>query len=285
MAAISDAPNLPDNLAHDEPVKKVGSSKRRLVAACASAILPGLGQLLLGAKRRALIYFTCLFVVIFLYWPLRLPKTHAGLIFLVWLTFFPFTASVWDALRAKYPGSQHQPRWWIALSIPLAIFFSELYDNGLFRVSGFRSYLVPSSSMEATIGMGDLFVADSLAYRHSQPSPFEIIIFRKDKALFVKRVIAGPGNTIKGKANKVFVDGELVTEPYVQHMGTPIPELDDFGPIVVPPGNLFVMGDNRDVSNDSRVRAFGMVDTKDVLGKPLYIYRSTAGGWRGREIH
>lgn len=112
----------------------------------------------------------------------------------------------------------------------------------------------------------------------------EVILFRRDKVPFVKRVIAGPGNIIEGRAGEVLVDGKRLSEAYVQHEGTPIPELVDFGPTLIPAGKLFVMGDNRDVSYDSRVRDFGLVDVSDVLGKPLYIYRSNRG-WRGRDIH
>jgi signal peptidase I len=139
--------------------------------------------------------------------------------------------------------------------------------------------------METTIGNGNLLVADLFAYHHSIPSPHEVILFRREKIPFVKRVIAGPGSIIiEGKAGEVLVDGKHLSEPYIQHTGDPLPMLVNFGPTLIPAGKLFVMGDNRDVSYDSRVREFGLVDIRDVLGKPLYTYRSSKG-WRGRDIH
>jgi signal peptidase I len=260
-------------------------SRRRLGAALVSAILPGLGQLLLGAKRRALFYFISLLVVALLYWPVRLPTTYGGFIVLVWLTFVPPLMSVRDALRARPYALQPRSRWWLALFIPLALLFSTVYINFLFRAAGFRNYSVPSPSMETTIGNGSLLVADLFAYHHSVPGPYEVILFRRDKIPFVKRVIAGPGSTIEGKESQVLVDGKYLSEPYARHTGAAaLPVLVNFGPTPIPAGKLFVMGDNRDVSYDSRVRDFGLVDISDVLGKPLYIYRSSKG-WRGRDIH
>jgi len=283
MTDLDDAVKCSNNLAEVEPAKKRGS-RARLGAAFASAIFPGLGQLLLGVVPRAVAYFVCLLGVALLYWPLRLPKTYVGFIFVGWLTFLPFVISAWDALRAKHPGLQIKSRSWLALFVPLAIFSSIVCVNLLFRASGFRNYSLPSSSMETTIEKGNLFVADLFAYRYSTPRPYEVIVFRKDNIPFVKRVIAGPGSTIEGKAGEVLVDGKRLSEPYVQHTGPPSPDLDNFGPTLVPAGKLFVIGDSRDVSYDSRTGAFGLIDVKDILGKPLYIYRS-ANGWRGRDIH
>ncbi len=195
MAALEDGTNSTDNLANNERAERP-ESRTRLGAALASTILPGFGQLVLGDIPRAVTYFTCLLVVAVLFWPLRLPKTYGGLILLAWLMFLPYVISVWDALRAKHRGLQLKSRWWLGLFVPLAILFAVLCVNVLFRTSGFRNYSLPSSSMETTIGKGNLFVADLFAYRHSTPSPYEVIVFTKGRIPFVKRVIAGPGSVI-----------------------------------------------------------------------------------------
>lgn len=169
MATGDEVVDSPDK-SQDE-VKTGRPSGRRLVSAFASAVLPGFGQLLLGARRRAAIYFISLLVVALLYWPLRLPKTYAGFIAVAWLSFLPALISAWDALRARHQGVPPKSRWWLVLCVPLAGLFSVLYINCLFREAGFRNYSVPSSSMETTIGNGNLLVADMFAYRHSAPSP------------------------------------------------------------------------------------------------------------------
>ena len=78
--------------------------------------------------------------------------------------------------------------------------------------------------------------------------------------------------TIDGRSGVVIVNGIELSEPYVQHNGNPMPLQTDFGPIVVPAGKLFVMDDKRDISYDSSIPGFGLVDVTDVLGKPLYSY-------------
>src|ERR1039457_208330 len=134
--------------------------KRRIVSALASAILPGLGQFLLAAKRRALIYFVFLLFVVLLYWPLRCPKTYVGLICAAWLTLLLPVISVVDALRAKHASLRPASRWWLVILVPVAILVSVFYCNCLFRAAGFRNFSIPSSSMETTIGKGNLLVGD-----------------------------------------------------------------------------------------------------------------------------
>jgi signal peptidase I len=76
----------------------------------------------------------------------------------------------------------------------------------------------------------------------------------------------------------VSLNGQILVEKYVEHIQSRsyVPELDTFGPTTVPPGNYFVMGDNRDVSYDSRSHDFGFVSGNTIAGKPLYIYASSA---------
>jgi signal peptidase I len=282
MATADDVADLSNNSSQSKRSQNP-ETRKRLGAALASAFFPGLGQLLLGATSKAIVYFLFVVLVIFLYWPVRLPRTYGGLIFVGWLTLLLVPVAAWDALRTERSKYQRASGWWLALFVPLGLLAAILYVNGLFRASGFRNYSLPSSSMEPTIEKGNLFVGDMFAYRSSAPRPYDLIIFRKDKTPYVKRVIAGPGSTIEGKADEIMVDGKRVSEPYVQHVGAAVPELSNFGPVLIPPGKLFVMGDNRDVSYDSRIPKFGLVDMKDVLGKPLYICRS-AEGWRGKRV-
>jgi signal peptidase I len=130
--------------------------------------------------------------------------------------------------------------------------------------------------MERTVLKGDRVIADLRQYRSASPKRGEIVIFRKDGDFFVKRVIAVGGDTIEGRNGKVFVNGNRLEEPYVAHLGNAPAALDTFGPVVIPTGKLFVMGDNRDVSRDSRVVDFGLV-ANAVAGRALYILRSKSG--------
>ncbi len=142
---------------------------------------------------------------------------------------------------------------------------------------------IPSSGMENTITQGEEIIVDQQCYRQGAPSAEDILVFKKDNTFFLKRLIAKGGDTISGKDGLVFVDGTELREPYIKHLGLASPELDNFGPVQVPVGKMFVMGDNRDVSLDSRTPDFGLVDERTVVGKALYIVGPTTGRI-GREL-
>lgn len=134
---------------------------------------------------------------------------------------------------------------------------------------------------------GDEFLADMHAYHPNYPQHGNIVLLaapNEPGVIVVKRAIAIPGDTIRGVAGQVYLDGHVLNEPYVQHVGGAPEELMNFGPIHVPPHKLFVMGDNRDVSLDSRMAVFGLVDDSAVVGKALYIMRS-AHDRTGKVLH
>jgi signal peptidase I len=129
--------------------------------------------------------------------------------------------------------------------------------------------------MADTIVRGDRVVADMRYYRNTAAAPGDLVLFRRDGQYLIKRVIGVGGNTVRGEDRQLFIDGNLLDEPYVRHVHKgPIPKLDTFGPVSVPAGKLFVVGDNRDESYDSRLPEFGLVDVSDVVGRPLFIVDS-----------
>lgn len=155
-----------------------------------------------------------------------------------------------------------------------------------------QAYKIPSGSMIPTLLIGDYLlvnkitfgirnpIKDDFIYQWSMPKRQEIVVFTypMDKKLdFIKRVIGLPGDTIEIINKKVFVNGKPLKEPYVQFTDKEtypkeISPRDNFGPIKVPPGQLFVLGDNRDQSYDSRF--WGFVPISSLKGKALIIYFS-----------
>jgi signal peptidase I len=134
--------------------------------------------------------------------------------------------------------------------------------------------------MDRTITRGDRIVADMRYYRSRRPAHRDTIILLRDHTFFIKRVIAIKGDSIQGQNNVIFLNGEKQDEPYVEHTSRAA-ELNwmiNFGPIYIPSGKYFVMGDNRDVSLDSRSAEFGLVDDNAIVGKPLYIFSSDRQG-------
>lgn len=127
---------------------------------------------------------------------------------------------------------------------------------------------IASKSMEPTLGQGHLFVLDRVTFRFRSPRRGEIIAFRSPAGEdhgSVKRVIAVAGDTVELKEKKVYLNGEPRYERYAYYAraGEAL-QGDNLGPVTVPEGHLFVLGDNRDNSYDSA----SWKDPKN--GAPLY---------------
>lgn len=147
--------------------------------------------------------------------------------------------------------------------------------------------VVPTASMEGTILVGDHLFMDKLLYGPEIPLvnwrlPFlktihrgDIIVFRYPKDVsetFLKRVAAVGGDQLEIRNGLLYVNSQPVKEPYAVHIATLHNPLESWGPTVVPEGELFVMGDNRDNSSDSR--DWGFVPLRNVIGSPMFVYWS-----------
>ena len=134
-----------------------------------------------------------------------------------------------------------------------------------------KPIVVRQSSMEPTFYSGDYIFISKQAYRlFGEPERGDVIVFRtdmkdennKDKNL-IKRIIGLPGDTVEIIGGYVYLNGKLIDEPYLNAQGIS-GEMDE---VIVPDGKLFVMGDNRGVSQDSRDVLVGCVDEQNILGK------------------
>ena len=125
-------------------------------------------------------------------------------------------------------------------------------------------------SMNPTLESGDKVIVSNLFYT---PKQGDIIVFRKDEYRdepLVKRIIAVEGQTVDIDFNRgiVYVDGEPIDEPYIAE---PTVDEEDFvGPVTVDEGCVFVMGDNRNHSTDSRYSSIGFVDERCIMGKVYF---------------
>lgn len=130
---------------------------------------------------------------------------------------------------------------------------------------------VIGSSMEPTLKPRDMVVISNLFYT---PEQGDVVVFRKESFKsqpLVKRIIATEGQTIEIDASvgAVIVDGIVLQEDYIAE--NLVSAMDFDGPMVVPEGQLFVMGDNRNHSQDSRVSGIGFVDMREVMGKVYFV--------------
>jgi signal peptidase I len=152
--------------------------------------------------------------------------------------------------------------------------------------AAFPTYRNTTGAMEPTIAVGDVVLANTA----TAVTRGDVIVHAyppQPQTLFIKRVIGIPGDEILIRDKRLFVNGRAMSEPYVVHsdpqvfpLNPALPEpyrsRDQFGPFSVPPGQLFVLGDNRDRSSDSRF--WGTVPQTDVRGRVLVV--ASPKGWR-----
>jgi len=156
----------------------------------------------------------------------------------------------------------------VALQVVLLAVFASAFTIHPSQVSGF--------SMEPRIDSGEYVVINSLAFRFSQPQHGDIIAFRHERsadAVYLKRVIGVPGDRVEIDRGRVSVNGTPLREDYVRFRDT-----RSARGVTVPPQSLYVLGDNRANSDDSR--AWGFVSRDDVIGKAMFAVwpPSRAGG-------
>ena len=145
------------------------------------------------------------------------------------------------------------------------------------RTFVFQAYEIPSGSMEETIMTGDMVFSEKVTYYFNEPEPGDIVTFQDPEIpsrILIKRIIATGGQTVDLVDGQVVVDGVPLYEPYTD--GKPsYPLTPAYGtaisyPFKVPEGKLWVMGDNRTNSQDSRY--FGPIDEDTVTGRAVLIY-------------
>jgi signal peptidase I len=160
------------------------------------------------------------------------------------------------------------------------------------RAFAVQAFKIPSSSMEPTLLVGDYLMVDKFIYgiripytnvkffQFKKPRRGDVIVFifpldpSKD---FIKRVIGTEGEKVEIIHDKIYINGRQIDDPWGHFVtndfpGSYLQRMENFGPVVVPKDSLFVLGDNRDNSEDSRF--WGFLNVNAVLGRAFIIYFS-----------
>jgi len=167
-------------------------------------------------------------------------------------------------------------RFVIVATFSLALFAGLGCERIIQSLRGLHAYTWQSTSMEKTIYRGDSFLCDMNAYKTNPPVRGDVVVFTHKDTVLVKRLIGLPGDKVEGKNGVVSVNVVVLTEAYAQHVDSPdAPET--FGPVTVAPGSVFLLGDNRNHSLDSRLDEFGEVKLSDIQGKAISIVSSVHG--------
>ncbi len=208
------------------------------------------------------------------------------LIFFVGLGFVYLIYCIVDVIRVAQSCStryelQKFNRWFVYLAIYIAVIaVPQLLDSEYIKQNITQAFRIPSGSMTPTLQIGDRLLAKTDRKSRASINHGDLVIFKypEDRSkVFIKRVIATQGETISIQDKKVFINGAILTEPYVVHTDTRIFEQtqnprDNLPPVKVPDNSYFVMGDNRDNAYDSRF--WGCIKQSDIIGKPSILYWS-----------
>ncbi len=183
--------------------------------------------------------------------------------------------------RTRTEWAAEGREWVKSIAIVLVVFLPLV----TFVVQGFR---IPSSSMEDTLLIGDFLFADKITFgarvplTHDarlpgvrSPKVGDIVIFKSPQSgeNLIKRCVAVAGQTVEVRDKILYVDGARRDDTFTKHIDRYVRAgRDNFGPITVPAGDIFCMGDNRDMSHDSRF--FGPVPLRLVIAKADVLYFS-----------
>jgi signal peptidase I len=250
------------------------------LAALLTVLTPGLGHLYIGLPKRGIAFFVLIVLadtllmlammgVLARFWMLAV-----SLALLLGLWLFILVDATVRAYRMSEYRRQPYNRWeiyaaafvlaWLITAVP-CIYATYAKASG--QLGYFRAY---GETMAPTLRNGEYFLADATFYRARQPSRGEVAVYvhpKQPDVHFIKRIVATEGDRIAIRAGRAIVNGMAVEEPYVEP-GNPKAAHADMPETRVPPGHVFVLGDNRAFSVDSRhAAAHGPVPIGNLIGR------------------
>jgi signal peptidase I len=259
-------------------------------------LLPGSGHIYSGKRKIGLVLTVVYTAAICILRFTRAAQTYWGLIGTLWiiaLIALSVSAHCLLQLRKTNKGS---------VSIPtIAVFASLAMLAGLYTcrvvvwASGFQTFSVPSSSMEPTIATDETIIGDMNYYKTHSPSRGDVALYETSSSLskgkrimMVKRIAAIGGDSILIKNAVLFVNGVEVEEPFIKNRhseASNIKWLNDFALFLVPAQTVFVLGDNRPYSLDSRSPDVGPIPQQQLKGRALYILKSVESKRQGNAFY
>jgi len=262
--------------------------RKAWLAGLLSFLTIGLGQFYAGKPKKAFfLYFIgqsligAVVLIAIIYCPVPIIFLCS---LLIALAFFIF--NIIDAVLAARKSVEYQlkpyNRWYFYLLLWIfAAFIVQPIVTTTVKTNLVQAFKIPSGSMMPTIHVGDYILAKTRFFIKNEINHGDIVIFEwpKDSSKnFIMRAIALGGDEIKIVDKKVYINGSIINEPYVINEDTNTYSTgdfklrDNFGPVKVPESSVFVLGDNRDRSNDSRF--WGFVKKSSIIGRASTIYWS-----------
>lgn len=254
---------------------------RPVWAFLASIFILGLGLVYVGKLRFAIATVASFYGVVALFsWTRLIVSAPYGcwgaacvLLLIIALT---ATGAAVVAIRSRLVSTYSYNRWffyllWILTVVALSLAAYRIRE----RVFGYGTYAVPSVSMSPTVEKGEYFIADTWRYPAYQPTEGEIVVLELadgTSVRYLKRIVGLPGDQIEIRDRVLYRNGEAVDEPYVRPLDAAHFYGRDFGITTVEAGKVFVLGDNRDNSKDSR--AWGTIPINQLRGRAQFLWFS-----------
>ena len=169
-----------------------------------------------------------------------------------------------ESQQGEVEKEQATKKKWLLLEFAIMLLVSFAVLFGVIKPFIVEAFYVPTESMVPTLEVGDRVLTNKFIYRFSEPERGDIVVFESadGEMNLIKRVVGLPGDKITVVGGSFYVNDERQREPYVN---ADLPDERTFGPIWVPEGHIFAMGDNRADSADSRV--FGPVPKSNIVGE------------------
>lgn len=261
--------------------------RKAWIAGLLNFLAVGLGHFYAGGFKKALFLFFIIqgtLIAIILILILKTP--NAFVLFIALLAgFLFFIYCVADAVKLSKVNKQYimKPynRWYYYLLYwVIASFIIQPLVSTTIKRNIVQAFKIPSGSMLPTIQIGDFIITKTKIFIKNNLTYGDIVVFpwpKNPSKDFIFRIIALGGDEIEIKNKKVYLNGNYIEEPYIINRDSKILDSkdfarDNFGPMKIPDDCIFVMGDNRDESNDSRF--WGCVKKSSVKGRAYFIYWS-----------
>jgi signal peptidase I len=269
--------------------------RSRVLAGLLSLIAPGSGHVYAGRTTRGALLFAVLFAIqalAILAAPLMPPRftpivVLIGIASLVALAVYLF--GVVDAARlAGRPGAA--PRWPVMAGAVAAVWIGSFAASELLGLVKplvpWRIFSVSSSSMEPTLRFGERFVADMIYFDTHAPAAGDLVVYRLPKdpdTIYIKRIVSRGGDRIVFREGRAVVNGTATADPGIKVLDPRSP-YNNSPEFAVPAGHVFVAGDNRSNSTDSRVASHGFVPVGNLIGRANEIFWSGGAGREGMQV-
>ncbi|TEU03381.1 MAG: signal peptidase I [Candidatus Aminicenantes bacterium] len=275
--------------------------RKPIIAALLSSVTPGLGQVYNGQMIKGIIFFcaTNLLIVLLSFTGLQFSFYGLAAIIMITLLFWLFIVlEAWfAAAKIKEIRLKSYNKWYIYLLIALLTFGIDFISTDFLvkDVLGIRGYRIQSGSMQPTLREGDYVMVNIKHHGSKKLQRGDLVVYKfpEDPTKeFLGRVIGLEGEKLEIRNKWVYVNNSPLQEDYKTHEDSRIfakkdfPDTDsirdNYGPVIVPWGSCFVLGDNRDNSYDSRY--WGFLPLKSITGKASYLYLSADIARIGRSM-